>query len=119
MCCLSHHSHESLRRVSGGKKYDQVDGVKTLIPRLDIADQDPEKARAAEIFRAALDILNADKTYIRLREKHKLEHESKSLDLSGIEVVECVPAKRGGAAKGEVGKRALKGKAKATGKKQS
>lgn len=93
----------------GGKKYETVNGRRTEIPRLDIADQEPDKVKAAEIFDAKLKILNADKTYLRLKEKHKLEHESKELDLDGIEVVGGVPAKRGGAAKGEVGKRKTRG----------
>lgn len=85
-----------------------MNGKKTLIPRLEIADQEPDKVRAAEIFAEQLELLNADKTYIRLREKHKIEHEGKELDLSGIEVVGGVPAERGGEAKGEVGKRKKK-----------
>lgn len=92
----------------GGKKYQVIDGKKVLIPRLDLVDQNPDKVEAAEIFAASLKVINADKTYLRLKEKHKLEHESKELDLSGIEVVKGVPASRGGEAKGEVGKRALK-----------
>lgn len=96
------------RRRTGGKKYETVDGKKALIPRLDVADQEPDKVRAAEIFTEQLALLNADKTYIRLREKHKLEHEGKELDLSGIEVIGGVPAVRGGEAKGEVGKRKRK-----------
>lgn len=104
VCALAKTSTLTLDSA-GGKKYSTVDGKKTLIPRLDIADQEPDKVKAAEIFAAQLAILNADKTYIRLREKHKLEHESRELDLSGIDVVKGVPEKRGGEAKGEVGKR--------------
>lgn len=87
-----------------------MDGKKTLIPRLEIADQEPDKVRAAEIFTEQLALLNADKTYVRLREKHILEHESKELNLEGIEVIGGVPAVRGGEAKGEVGKRKRKRK---------
>jgi hypothetical protein len=90
---------------TGGKKYETVDGVKTLIPRLDVADQAPDKVRAAEIFAAELKVLQADSAYAQLRVMHEREWESKELNLDGIEVVRGVPAVRGGQAKGGVGKK--------------
>ncbi|KAK4056126.1 hypothetical protein OIO90_002857 [Microbotryomycetes sp. JL221] len=91
----------------GGKKYnvDATTGSKTLIPRLDLADQDPDKAEAARIFAQQLEILNNDEEYHKLRDKHVETYESKELDLEGIDVLDGVPRKRGGEAKGELGKR--------------
>lgn len=93
---------------AGGKKYEYVEGKKVQIPRLEVADQDPDKVQAAEIFAASLKVINEDKTYLRLKEKHQLDYESKGLNLEGIQVIQGVPVKRGGEAKGEIGKRALK-----------
>ncbi|KAM0787120.1 hypothetical protein ACM66B_006374 [Microbotryomycetes sp. NB124-2] len=93
----------------GGKKYTtDSSGKKTLIPRLEIADQDPEKVESARIFANALEQLNADDIYAQLRQEHVDKYESKELDLTGINVIHGVPEKRGGEAKGEIGKQARK-----------
>ncbi|SCZ96153.1 BZ3500_MvSof-1268-A1-R1_Chr8-1g10039 [Microbotryum saponariae] len=84
--------------ITGGKKYGMVGGKEREIPRLAIEDQDSLKVRAAEIFAAQLKLVNDDKIYKRLRLVHEQEHESKPLDLEGIEVIKGIPESRGGEA---------------------
>ncbi|KAK4047837.1 hypothetical protein OIV83_005180 [Microbotryomycetes sp. JL201] len=92
-------------RKTGGKKYTtDASGKRTMIPRLELEDQDPDKVESARIFAAGLEQLNADTVYAELKRKHLDEHESKDLDLTGIQVITGVPEKRGGEAKGEIGK---------------
>ena len=54
----------------GGRKYDRETGLE--LPR----EEDPVKAAAAAIFKAAYDAARADTTYQKLRADHIARHES-------------------------------------------
>lgn len=96
----------------GGKKYvlNETSGKREEIDRLAIEDQEPDKVKAALVFQQALETLKSDAEYSRLRTVHLEAHESKPLNLDGIEILKGVPEKRGGEAKGELGKKTKRAK---------
>ncbi|GAA1905102.1 DUF4385 domain-containing protein [Nocardioides lentus] len=80
--------HTRARRYAnhrGGKKYDGpvpddrkgVSGAhgRAEKPRLDEADQDPEKVAAAAVFKAAWRAAADDPTYRRMKVEHRRRHE--------------------------------------------